>query len=631
MINIALIVPKQNFIEVAFDTFAEHNLENPDYEGDPYIMEEIIVTKENVNKVKINADIIITRGLLAEILKNIQTNIPIIEIPVPVSDVIRTFIECKNKFGNMKVGLIAARNMVSGIESLSPVISIPFNVYELNANWNGPELVNKAIKDGCDIIAGGLNTCNYADLLHINNIPIRTSRESFWQCLTDAKRAITISRIEQEKTKSLEVILNSSSDGIISIDKSKKINIINDSAKKILGITKSLPDNISLSDLPASLEVKKILMDFNEYQNEIIKQKEIMITITKSFIKINNISVGTIITLQDISGIQDLETKIRKKIYTTGHIAKSSFNSIVGTSKNTLEIIERAQKFSQTNSNILLIGESGTGKEIFAQSIHNHSQRKNKPFVAVNCAAIPENLLESELFGYASGAFTGAQKGGKPGLFELAHNGTIFLDEIGEISPSIQAKLLRVLQEREIMRLGDGNVIPVDIRIISATNKDLQTLVKENKFREDLYFRLDVLRLDIPPLNTRREDIPILADKFLNENFPEYFFTDDAKNFLMQYNWYGNIRQLFNYCERIAVLSNSKQIDVDCILSVIPDISKYFNYNPPPISHQNIYYNDEASMIRDTLISVKYNRQKAAAILGMDRSTLWRKIKMYNL
>lgn len=222
------------------------------------------------------------------------------------------------------------------------------------------------------------------------------------------------------------------------------------------------------------------------------------------------------VSFQNVSQLQNAEKVIRKKVKNLGWTAKYTFDDIIGSSPAIRELIRKARRYAETDSDILLIGQSGTGKELLAQSIHNASDRKKGPFVAINCAALSQNLLESELFGYVDGAFTGAQKGGKEGLFEQAHTGTIFLDEIGEVPLELQAKLLRVIQEREVMRIGDNKMILVDIRIVAATNRDLNQYVRENKFRLDLYYRLDVLHLKLPTLNERGHDIGILAEYLLN-------------------------------------------------------------------------------------------------------------------
>ncbi|MFQ9866528.1 MAG: sigma-54 interaction domain-containing protein [Bilophila wadsworthia] len=220
--------------------------------------------------------------------------------------------------------------------------------------------------------------------------------------------------------------------------------------------------------------------------------------------------------IQDASHIQSLEHKMRRELHAKGHVARYTLKDVVGHSAEMRSLVEHAELYANSPSSIFIYGESGTGKEIFAQGIHMASPFRNGPFVGINCTALPESLLESELFGYAEGAFTGAKKGGKVGLFEMAHNGTLFLDEIGEIPTSVQAKLLRVLEEKIVMRIGQERYIPINVRIVCATNKDLAELVRCGKFREDLFYRLNVLRLNLPPLRKHPEDIEELADSFLS-------------------------------------------------------------------------------------------------------------------
>ena len=235
------------------------------------------------------------------------------------------------------------------------------------------------------------------------------------------------------------------------------------------------------------------------------------------------------------------------------HVAKYDFSCIVGKSLAICNCIDRAQKISKIDKPTLITGESGTGKELFAQSIHNASSRCNQPFFALNCAALPPSLLESELFGYADGAFTGAKKGGHSGLFEQANGGTFFLDEIGELSLDLQAKLLRVLEEREIMRVGSGEIVSINVRILSATNRDLRSLVKEGKFRQDLYYRLNTLEISIPSLKERPDDIPLLIHHFLEqEGLHDITVSPEAMDFFMRFSWEGNVRELRNCIEYMA-------------------------------------------------------------------------------
>ncbi|MDF2524469.1 MAG: sigma54 specific transcriptional regulator, Fis family, partial [Clostridiales bacterium] len=361
---------------------------------------------------------------------------------------------------------------------------------------------------------------------------------------------------------------------------------------------------------------------------------------------------GNVVTFQDITKIQEAEGKIRNKIYLRGHIAKYTFDDVMGKSQKIKDVIGMAKHFASVSSNILISGETGTGKELFAQSIHNASDRKNGPFVAVNCAALPENLLESELFGYVEGAFTGAAKSGKLGMFELAHKGTIFLDEVSELPPKLQGRLLRVIQERSIMRLGDDKIISVDVRIIAATNKNLKVLSEKGEFRNDLYFRLNVLKLDLPSLREHPEDIPFLIEKNIERyakilGKEKLIFTEKGMELLLNYTWPGNIRELQNICERLLVLSMTAAIsckevefafsdkDIKIEKSVYtPD--KMMDMRPQALEHSSGKLKDKISdmerqKITEALDMFHGNKVKTARYLGISRNTLWRRIKEMNL
>lgn len=265
---------------------------------------------------------------------------------------------------------------------------------------------------------------------------------------------------------------------------------------------------------------------------------------------------GYLITMKETSQIEQQEIKVRQELRQKGLWAKYSFQHIVGRSKAIRMCIQQAKKMTRGDSAILIQGESGVGKELFAQAIHNESKRKNGPFVAINCAALPETLLESELFGYEEGAFTGARRGGKPGLFEQAHQGTIFLDEIADIPLSLQSRLLRVLQEKEVMRIGATHIIPVDVRVIAATNQSLRQLVDKKFFRADLFYRLNVLPLQIPPLRQRMEDLPLLVDNFLVELGDRRRISQEMLAIMRQYSWPGNVRELRNCVEYIIRITD---------------------------------------------------------------------------
>ena len=335
----------------------------------------------------------------------------------------------------------------------------------------------------------------------------------------------------------------------------------------------------------------------------------------------------------------------KRRMRSRGHVAKYTFDDILGKSAKIKAAIEKARRFGGVDATVLIYGETGVGKEFFAHSIHNVSPRKDGPFIAVNCAAMPENLLESELFGYAEGAFTGAKKGGKKGVFEMANGGTIFLDEISEMSDKLQTRLLRVLQEYEVMPLGDDRLISVDVRVIAATNSDLRGMVEEKLFRADLYYRINVLTLVIPTLRERREDIPILVDHFLdlsNKRFQKNIKGVEPKGIDLFYahNWPGNTRELQNIMERLAILTDSDYIPLDLVaesLIISPEEphpvssakpqSKTLNIQEPQIKGSL----DKKAITLSALKAAKGNKKKAAQILGISRTTLWRRLKKYNI
>ena len=312
---------------------------------------------------------------------------------------------------------------------------------------------------------------------------------------------------------------------------------------------------------------------------------------------------------------------------------KYSFSEIVGTSEALQNVFRLVEKVAATNTNILIQGESGTGKELIARAIHHHSLRQSKPFLAVNCGALPESLLESELFGHTKGAFTGAT-GDKKGLFRSAEQGTVFLDEIGEITPAMQVRLLRALQEHEVTPVGASHAVKFDARIIAATNRDLEQAVEKGDFREDLFYRLNVIEIWLPPLRTRREDIALLVRHFIKkiareQNALEKPIAPEAMAALVNYNFPGNVRELQNAVERAFTLSGD-EID----LSSLPPRIKNAHAHALPVRDTDTFRPTleevERRYIFDILASVNQDKARAADVLGIDLSTLYRKMKRYD-
>lgn len=352
----------------------------------------------------------------------------------------------------------------------------------------------------------------------------------------------------------LHKVINSVDEGIFSYNKSGLVTTINTNAKKLLRVNHN--QNLKASPLIAKSMLNfffddKILDSMFSISDTEFLFSKILIDSTQSYV----------CTVKNVRERINLENRLRKELKKQGYYAKYSFEHIYHHSPPMRATIEKGKKMALNDYNILILGESGTGKELFASAIHNYSKRRNDPFLAVNFSALPEELIESELFGYEEGAFTGAKKGGKIGLFEMANGGTIFLDEIGDIPPKIQLRLLRVLQEKEILKVGGSKIIPVDVRVIAATNKNLFEQVEKSLFREDLYYRLKKLYLNLPPLRERKEDVLALLRHFLQKksNMPLQI-SPEVEKILLNYNWPGNVRELENAAEYILAICDENVI-----------------------------------------------------------------------
>lgn len=342
--------------------------------------------------------------------------------------------------------------------------------------------------------------------------------------------------------------------GIIGTNEQGNIFVYNKKAEKVIGFSLDYAIGRKADEIVPFLPFEECRENGQIVKDRLIRFKWIPINTSIVSVVRKRKHIGAIAMLQHFREEEERQHKVRAQLLDKGHKAKYTFDDIVGESAAICRVKEIAKKMAKTKASILITGESGTGKELFAHAIHNASERKQFPFIAINCAALPENLLESELFGYVDGAFTGAKKGGKMGLFEFAHMGTFFLDEVEGMSPMLQIKLLRVLQEHEVMRIGDNRLINVDVRIIAASNEKLEQLVCEGKFRRDLYYRLNTLPVNLPPLRERREDIMPLFWDIQRKMGVSYDISPEAEKELLFHEWNGNVRELRNYAEYFSYL-----------------------------------------------------------------------------
>lgn len=576
-------------------------------------------------------DAILSRGGTAHYIQK-AVDIPVVFIPITPFDVVQTVHGLDSSI--QEVALIHYRDEIPEVESIEKMYGVRIHQYTFLNYRDIEKAVQDAKAHGIKTIIGGQVGVGMAEKHGLTGIQIGAGKASVSRAIDEAVRIIDARNLEKRNTTRLRSIFDSLEEGVVATDENRKVMIYNDSAMQMFREKYHegdiLDGNIADDNFNASFNTKKpVYAVLRKFNNRMFMSNYRPIYQDDDFI-------GVISTFSDVTSIQKAEQKIRKEQHAKGFVARHRLQDIVTQNQEMQSIIQLAEYFAKTNSSVLIEGESGTGKELLAQGIHNASNRADGPFVAVNCAAIAENLLESELFGYEAGAFTGADKKGREGLFELAHNGTIFLDEIGEISMQLQTSLLRVLQEKEIRRVGGSKIIPIDVRVICATNKDLKSMVAEGTFRNDLYYRLNVLNLSILPLRQRKDDLPRLCKFILKEIDPEHGIEGLAEimPMLQEYNWPGNIRELQNVMERFCVIRQlknetySKNMEsLRRILGIrevqeIEDLSVGISLEG---DLKDILHRVEKDVINYFLDYYNGDQDRVAERLGIGKSTLWRK------
>jgi len=371
----------------------------------------------------------------------------------------------------------------------------------------------------------------------------------------------------------LQSILLSIHDGVLVIDRNSIVKMINPEYTKITGVKARDIIGMPLKEVRPNAQLVEIIKDGKERVGIYRKEGDIEYVVDMAPIRINEEVIGAVSICKGLTEVHKLAKQLQKDRdrlqlqIGSIHNAKYTFDQIIGKSRGLSNTVRIAKRIAKSDLSLLILGESGTGKELFAQSIHNESKRALNPFIPINCATIPPSLIESELFGYEEGSFTDSKSGGKVGLFEMANGGTIFLDEIGELSLDLQAKFLRVLEEQTIRKIGSTTEKKINVRVIAATNRDLGHLIQKKMFREDLYYRLNVLKLNIPPLRNRIEDIPLIVEYVLqkqNEDYKEtqYNLNKEVLDLLQRYKWPGNVRELINTIKFSVCMTESKEITV---------------------------------------------------------------------
>jgi transcriptional regulator with PAS, ATPase and Fis domain len=583
-------------------------------------------------------EVMISRGGTAQLLKQ-ELRIPVVEIKVTAYDILRALQKVPTR--GHKIGIVGFGNIIYGSNNLGDLLDLNLTVFTIQREEDVPIVLEEAKRQDIEFIIGDKVVVSFASELGQKSILIESGKESILQSFHEAYKILEVVRSETKKSREylntlnqFKAVLDSVDDQIVILDGQDRIKSCNPAALRLFGKGEKQIKDSPLFHYPTG-PLQEMKKETTPIRNHLayVQGKHILIDYIP--IETNGEKSGTLIIGRSISKLQQAERKIRKELYLKGHVARYSFSDIISEDDNFQKIMKRAKSFSSSASTVLILGETGTGKEMFAQSIHNEKFGPERPFVAINCATLPEPLLESELFGYASGAFTGARKEGKKGLFELAHGGTLLLDEIGELPLNLQSRLLRVIEEREVQPIGDDRVIPVDVRIIATTNKDIGKEVREKRFRGDLFYRLNVLQFSIPPLRERGRDAYVLFKYFILQINPgcrkRHLFNREMEGILCEYPWPGNVRELRNLVERLSTLPEYFKHSLQGVIHWVQEelrrpIENLEGEAPLETNPFNLK-EMERWWIQKLCESSAMKKGELAKLLGVSRTTLWKKMK----
>lgn len=510
-----------------------------------------------------------TSSMADDLSKNIS--VPVIRVDASEYDLLEVmrFAENKSPYLDGKLALLIHESRKLDVRMFQPFLTRTLVLYSYRKNDEIERIVQNIGNEQNTTLIGGPVVMEEVARRGLEGYSIHIGKESLNTAILQAKQIINFNRRSQEQRRRVETALDLFSYGVLITNTQGKVTNFNNKACEMFQMQQEEIIKKCIDDIIDDASCYETYKGGLNRMEKIVDLGGCKLLSNQMAVISSNEVVGGVYTFQDASEIERLEHKIRR-YQSKGLYAQYRFSDIIGRSSALQSAKEKAMAYAKVDSNVLINGETGVGKELFVQSIHNSSLRRKGPFVAVNCAAIPEQLLESELMGYEKGAFTGSNSSGKPGMFELAHGGTIFLDEVCSIPIQMQAKILRVIQEKQVIHLGGDRIIPVNFRVISASNQNLLKLVSQGKMRQDLYYRLNVLNLVIPPLRMHKEDIVQLIQFYFRRFTRKYGevkpFSNEAMQILESYSWPGNIRELINCVERFVVISKVHDIcDVEFV------------------------------------------------------------------
>ncbi|QXH33203.1 propionate catabolism operon regulatory protein PrpR [Pseudomonas muyukensis] len=616
----------------------------PDYHGRARVevvetTVDLLLDTGHALEARNDVDVIICSGATSEFLRR-QLSIAILAIRMGEYDLIRALDLARAQA--TKVGIVSFQHEHPELQAMSSLFTVDIRQATYSSYEGVRQQIHHLVDDGYRVVVGSSTAVETAEAAGARGV-LALNADTVRRALEDALaicRSRQQSLIQQQR---LNTVLRNLSDGVIAVDAEGIVQSLNPRMASLLGIAGDWARGRPINEIVPGLDIGNVHFSAEGEESHIFKIADCTLAANVSPIIENGKPDGLVITCQEANAIQRTERRIRSQVKPRQFTARYRFEQMLGQASGFRVMLDLAQRYASADATVLVHGESGTGKELLAQSIHNASPRQSGPFVAINCAAFPESLLESELFGYEEGAFTGSRKGGKAGLIENAHTGTLFLDEIGDMPVTLQTRLLRVLQEREVLRLGAAEPTPIDIRVIAATHRDLRARVRDGEFREDLYYRVNILRLVIPPLRERPEDIPMLAQFLLTKlsartptSTAPHVLLERLMPYLQQYSWPGNIRELENIVER-AVLSANVLQDASTALELQTLFDELFE--PPSIPSpqavaphlaqdlRSLSRAQESARVSEMVERCEGDMDEAAKRLGISRTTLWRRLR----
>jgi propionate catabolism operon transcriptional regulator len=580
-------------------------------------------------------DVFVSAGANGAFLRR-YLDFPVVIIKVGGFDIMRALVQAAKV--STRVAIVTHEEVSPELEQFTRLFNLDIELRRYTSLADAREQVEDLAARGVKVVVGPSLISDLADERGLTGVFLY-SRDAVREALEDAIELARLARIEEARRERLNIILRHLHEGVVAVDMEERVQSINPAMEQLVGVAADQALGRPWGEIAPHLSLAHTLKEGTAEMGVIERIGSRTVVANRIPISEQGAPAGAVLTFQDAAAIQRADRNLRAQDRSRQFVAKYRLSQLLGDSAPMRRARALAEKYAATDATVLITGESGTGKELLAQGIHNASRRRPHPFVAINCAAFPEALLESELFGYEEGAFTGSRRGGKAGLIESAHTGTLFLDEIGEMPIALQTRLLRVLQEREVLRLGSTEPTPVDVRVIAATNRKLRERVAAGQFREDLYFRLNILRIELPPLRERPGDIPLMATQLLSGAIARMGGGRDPGPlaavlipYFAAYGWPGNVREMENIIERIAVFwgdTNAALPEPAQLRQIVPEL--FADGAPEPAAEpaplRSVNRKSELEHIRRVLKECNGNQVAACKRLGIGRTTLWRKLK----